>query len=37
MTTTRTPGRRVVAVLAFDDVQLMDVTGPAEGLTTANS
>ncbi|MEW2159951.1 GlxA family transcriptional regulator [Streptomyces sp. NPDC007189] len=37
MTTTRTPGRRVVAVLAFDDVQLLDVTGPAEVLTTANS
>ncbi|MEV6115268.1 GlxA family transcriptional regulator [Streptomyces sp. NPDC052109] len=37
MTPTRTPGRRVVAVLAFDDVQLLDVTGPAEVLTTANS
>jgi transcriptional regulator GlxA family with amidase domain len=33
----RVPGRRVVAVLAFDGVQLLDVTGPAEVLTTAGS
>ncbi|MGW0811991.1 GlxA family transcriptional regulator [Streptomyces viridiviolaceus] len=29
--------RRVVAVVAFDQVQLFDVTGPVEVLTTANS
>ncbi|GAA2454359.1 GlxA family transcriptional regulator [Streptomyces glaucus] len=37
MTPAARPGRRVVAVVAFDDVQLLDVTGPAEVLTTANS
>ncbi|MFD8799037.1 GlxA family transcriptional regulator [Streptomyces atroolivaceus] len=36
---TPSPGRRahVVAVLAFDGVQLLDVTGPAEVFTTANA
>ncbi|MVO85603.1 helix-turn-helix domain-containing protein [Streptomyces sp. p1417] len=29
--------RHVVALLAFDGVQLLDVSGPAEVLTTANS
>jgi hypothetical protein len=29
-------GRHVVALLAFDQVQLLDVTGPAEVFTTAN-
>ncbi|MFL4908922.1 GlxA family transcriptional regulator [Streptomyces sp. MMS24-I2-30] len=30
-------GRRAVAVVAFDEVQLLDVCGPVEVLTTANS
>ncbi|GHC68089.1 GlxA family transcriptional regulator [Streptomyces flavofungini] len=30
-------GRRVVAVVAFDGVQLLDVSGPVEVFTTANS
>ncbi|WP_457030096.1 hypothetical protein [Kitasatospora sp. P5_F3] len=29
-------GRRSVAVVAFDGVQLLDVTGPVEVFTTAN-
>jgi transcriptional regulator GlxA family with amidase domain len=33
---TAAPGRHRVAVLAFDGVQLLDVTGPAEVFTTAN-
>ncbi|MYS20247.1 MULTISPECIES: helix-turn-helix domain-containing protein [unclassified Streptomyces] len=34
----RPPGRRhLVALLAFDAVQLLDVTGPAEVFTTANA
>jgi transcriptional regulator GlxA family with amidase domain len=37
MTQRRLPGRRVVAVVAFDEVQLLDVTGPVEVLTTANT
>ncbi|MEU1294138.1 MULTISPECIES: GlxA family transcriptional regulator [unclassified Streptomyces] len=31
------PARHVVAVVAFDDVQLLDVTGPVEVFTTANA
>ena len=30
-------GTRTVAVLAFDDVQLLDVTGPAEAFATADT
>ncbi|GAA2295959.1 GlxA family transcriptional regulator [Streptomyces kunmingensis] len=30
------PASQVVAIVAFDQVQLLDVTGPAEVLTTAN-
>jgi len=37
VTSPRPPGRRAIAVVAFDEVQLLDVTGPAEVLTTANS
>ncbi|MFJ3712821.1 MULTISPECIES: hypothetical protein [unclassified Streptomyces] len=35
---TRSPSDRVVVVVvAFDGVQLLDVTGPAEVFTTANT
>ncbi|WP_116209521.1 GlxA family transcriptional regulator [Streptomyces olivoreticuli] len=34
---TRTPASQVVVVAAFDGVQLLDVTGPAEVFTTANA
>jgi transcriptional regulator GlxA family with amidase domain len=35
--TPRTPADRLVVVVAFDGVQLLDVTGPAEVFTTANA
>ncbi|MGW8724725.1 GlxA family transcriptional regulator [Streptomyces sp. NPDC055808] len=34
---TREPASRTVVVTAFDGVQLLDVTGPAEVFTTANA
>lgn len=35
--TFRTGARHVIAVLAFEQVQLLDVTGPVEVFTTANA
>lgn len=35
--TPHTPADRLVVVVAFDGVQLLDVTGPAEVFTTANA